>query len=64
MNPTPVSIERATLEAEKADYEKQFAEAQNQVHIWTQKGLVASGALQAVNALLGKLDTPVELVAE
>jgi hypothetical protein len=51
-------IDRTSLEAEKADYEKQISEAQQNALVWQQKLLVANGALQAINALLGKLDAP------
>jgi hypothetical protein len=49
-------IDRATLEAEKADYEQQIATAQQQLAVWQQKALIANGALQAVVALLAKVD--------
>jgi hypothetical protein len=51
-------IDKATLEAEKADYEQQVATAQQQLTVWQQKALIANGALQAVAALLAKLDAP------
>jgi hypothetical protein len=51
-------IDKATLEAEKADYEQQIAAAQQQLTAWQQKALIANGALQAVVALLAKLDAP------
>jgi hypothetical protein len=47
---------RETLLTEKADYEKQLGEANQQAGVWQQKALMASGALQAVTALLAKLD--------
>jgi hypothetical protein len=53
-------IDRETLESEKADYEQQITAAQQQVGTWQQKALVAAGALQAVEALLAKLDAPAE----
>lgn len=49
-------IDKATLEAEKADYEQQIANAQQQLTAWQQKLLLANGALQAVQALLAKVD--------
>jgi hypothetical protein len=49
-------IDKATLEAEKADYEQQIAAAQQQLTAWQQKALIANGALQAVVALLAKVD--------
>ena len=51
-------IDRATLEAEKADYERQLAQAQQEAAGWQQRALLASGALQATNALLAKLPDP------
>ena len=54
--PTDAGTSRATLLEEKADYEKQLGEANQQASVWQQRALLASGALQAVNALLAKLD--------
>ena len=49
-----------SLKDELADYEKQFAEAQQQTAFWNQKMLVASGAAQACKALLTKMEIPDE----
>jgi hypothetical protein len=51
-------IDKQTLEDEKADYEQQLANAQQQLTAWQQKALIANGALQAVVALLAKVDAP------
>lgn len=48
----------AHITAELADYEKQRAEAQQQLNVWQQKLLLADGAYQACAALLRKLDPP------
>jgi hypothetical protein len=48
-----------TINAEIEDYSKQIQEAQQQVQYWTQKGLMASGALQACQALKSKLEQPI-----
>ena len=48
----------AQITAELADYEKQRAEAQQQLNVWQQKLLLADGAYQACAALLRKLDPP------
>ena len=59
--PDPIAIAKAEL----ADYEAQIAAAQNDaqqaqaaLNAAQQRFLMASGALQATNALLAKLDTP------
>ena len=60
-------IDRSTLESEKADYEAQIAQAQADANTAQQalnaaqsRFLIANGALQAVTALLAKLDAPKE----
>lgn len=56
--PNPIAI----LTAEIADYTKQLNEAQQQANTWQQKAFVASGALQACQALVTRLqsDSPKE----
>jgi hypothetical protein len=51
-------IDKATLEAERTDYEQQLAYAQQQVSAWQQKAMIAEGARQSIVALLAKVDTP------
>lgn len=55
MKPTPKPDPIKTVKDEIADYERQFAEAQQQAGVWNQKVLLSNGALQACQALLAKL---------